>query len=145
MLAAAGSATTTGAHLLTGGAATDDPGWFVRPALLEDVPANHPLSCDEVFGPTATLHAVSALDEEVAMANNVPQGLAAGVYTRDLAASDTLEAGLVKVNSPTTGVDFYLPFGGEKASSVGGRAQGKAAQDFFTSLHTVALAPGEKA
>jgi aldehyde dehydrogenase (NAD+) len=67
------------------------------------------------------------------------------VYTRDLsaalAAADALEAGLVKVNAPTTGVDFYLPFGGEKASSVGGREQGKAAQDFFTSIHTVTLAP----
>ena len=79
------------------------------------------------------------------MANDVPHGLVAGVYTRDLtaalAAADALEAGLVKVNAPTTGVDFYLPFGGEKASSVGGREQGKAAQDFFTSIHTVTVAP----
>jgi aldehyde dehydrogenase (NAD+) len=149
VLAAAGSATAAGARLLTGGVATDDPGWFVRPTLLEDVPADHPLSCDEVFGPIATLHAVPTLQEAVAVANNVPQGLAAGVYTRDLTAAlataDALAAGLVKVNAPTTGVDFYLPFGGEKASSVGGREQGKAAQDFFTSLHTVTLAPAEGA
>jgi acyl-CoA reductase-like NAD-dependent aldehyde dehydrogenase len=75
----------------------------------------------------------------------VEHGLAAGVYTRDLSAaltvSDALEAGLVKVNAPTTGVDFYLPFGGEKASSLGLREQGKAAQEFYTSLHTVTLAP----
>lgn len=147
VLAAADSATAAGARLLTGGAATDGPGWFVRPTLLEDVPAGHPLSCDEVFGPIATLRAVRTLQEAVAVANDVPQGLAAGVYTRDLSAalatSDALEAGLVKVNAPTTGVDFYLPFGGEKASSVGGREQGKAAQDFFTSLHTVTVYPSE--
>jgi aldehyde dehydrogenase (NAD+) len=38
-------------------------------------------------------------------------------------------------------VDFYLPFGGQKASSLGGREQGKAARDFFTSVHTVTIAP----
>ena len=147
VLGSARSAVAQGARLLTGGAAPDRPGWFVSPTLLEDVPADHPLSCDEVFGPVATLRAVRTLDEAVAVANAVPQGLAAGIYTRDLSvalmASDTLEAGLVKVNAPTTGVDFYMPFGGEKASSVGGREQGKAAQDFFTSTHTVTLAPSE--
>jgi alpha-ketoglutaric semialdehyde dehydrogenase len=161
VLAAAGSATAAGARLLTGGlrgpqgeatraglaggAAADGPGWYMRPILFENVPADHPLSCDEVFGPIATLRAVRTLQEALAMANDVPQGLVAGVYTRDLtaalAASDALDAGLVKVNAPTTGVDFYLPFGGEKASSVGGREQGKAAQDFFTSIHTVTVAP----
>ena len=48
---------------------------------------------------------------------------------------------MVKVNAPTSGVDFYLPFGGEKSSSLGPREQGKAAQDFYTSLHTVTIAP----
>ena len=38
------------------------------------------------------------------------------------------------------GVDFYLPFGGEKDSSFGGREQGKAAQEFYTSIHTVTVA-----
>jgi aldehyde dehydrogenase (NAD+) len=69
----------------------------------------------------------------------------AGLYTADLnaalTAGEQLEAGLVKVNAPTSGVDFYLPFGGEKASSLGGREQGKAARDFYTSVHTVTIAP----
>jgi len=145
VLAAADSAADAGARLLTGGAAADGAGWYVRPTLFENVPADHQLSCDEVFGPIATLRSVNTLQEALAVANDVQQGLVAGVYTRDLsaalAAADALEAGLVKVNAPTTGVDFYLPFGGEKASSVGGREQGKAAQDFYTSVHTVTLAP----
>jgi len=145
VLAAADSAADAGARLLTGGAAADGAGWYVRPTLFENVPADHQLSCDEVFGPIATLRSVTTLQEALAVANDVQQGLVAGVYTRDLsaalAAADALEAGLVKVNAPTTGVDFYLPFGGEKASSVGGREQGKAAQDFYTSVHTVTLAP----
>ena len=139
------AAVAAGGRLLTGGRRLDRPGWFVGPALLEDVPLDHPLSCEEVFGPIVTLHPASTLDEAVRIANRVEQGLAAGVHTRDLSAalavSDRLEAGLVKVNAPTTGVDFYLPFGGEKASSYGSREQGKAAQDFYTSVHTVTLAP----
>ncbi|MEU4680461.1 hypothetical protein [Micromonospora sp. NPDC023737] len=69
------------------------------------------------------------------------------VFTRGLTAAlataDALEAGLVKVTAPTTGVDLHLPFGIEKASSVDGRERGKAAQVLFTSLRTAPLAPGE--
>jgi acyl-CoA reductase-like NAD-dependent aldehyde dehydrogenase len=144
----AAAAVAAGGRLLTGGRRLDRPGWYLGPALLEDVPLDHRLSCEEVFGPIVTLHPAVTLKEAVGIANRVEQGLAAGVYTRDLSAalavSERLEAGLVKVNAPTTGVDFYLPFGGEKASSVGPREQGKAAQEFYTSVHTVtlALAPG---
>ena len=142
---AAAAGVAAGGRLLTGGQRLDRPGWFVGPAVLEDVPLDHPVSCEEVFGPIVTLHPASSIDEAVRIANGVEQGLAAGVHTRDLSAalsvSDRLDAGLVKVNAPTTGVDFYLPFGGEKASSVGPREQGKAAQEFYTSVHTVTLAP----
>jgi aldehyde dehydrogenase (NAD+) len=88
---------------------------------------------------------VDTVEQAVALANDARYGLAGAVYTTNLAAaldvSSRLEAGLVKVNAPTTGVDFYLPFGGEKDSSLGPREQGKAAQEIYTSTHTVALAP----
>jgi aldehyde dehydrogenase (NAD+) len=88
---------------------------------------------------------VSSLDDAITAANNVRQGLVAGVYTADLAAalraSHALAAGMVKVNAPTAGVDFYLPFGGIKDSGYGGKEQGKAAVDMFTSSHTVTIAP----
>jgi aldehyde dehydrogenase (NAD+) len=58
--------------------------------------------------------------------------------------TDGLAAGQIKVNAPTTGVDFYLPFGGERDSSYGPREQGKAAQDFYTALHTVTVAPARR-
>jgi acyl-CoA reductase-like NAD-dependent aldehyde dehydrogenase len=140
-------AVAQGGRVLTGGKPVGDDGWFAAPTLVEGVPAGHTLACDEVFGPIALLQTARSLDEAIATANGVPHGLAAGIYTRDLSvalrASDALEAGLVKVNAPTTGVDFYLPFGGEKASSIGQREQGKAAQDFYTSTHTVTMAPRE--
>lgn len=145
-----GSATDAladGGRVLTGGKPVREDGWFAAPTLVEGVPAGHTLACEEVFGPIALLQTAGSLGEAIATANGVQHGLAAGIYTRDLSvalmASDALEAGLVKVNAPTTGVDFYLPFGGEKASSIGQREQGKAAQDFYTSTHTVTMAPCE--
>lgn len=145
VLAAAEDAERVGGRVLTGGVALDQDGWFVAPTVVEGVPANHTLACEEVFGPICLLQATADVDDAIALANSVPYGLTAAVYTRDLATalatSQRLDAGQIKVNAPTTGVDFYLPFGGEKASSVGPREQGKAAQEFFTSLHTITLAP----
>lgn len=144
VVAAAQSATVAGGRVITGGRMLDGPGWFVAPTLIEQAPADHQLARHEVFGPIALLQTVDTADQAVELANSVQYGLAAAVYTAELTAaldiSSQLEAGLIKVNAPTTGVDFYLPFGGEKGSSIGGREQGKAAQDFYTSTHTVALA-----
>ncbi|HEX3003153.1 MAG TPA: aldehyde dehydrogenase family protein [Angustibacter sp.] len=144
VLQAAESARAAGGRLLTGAAPVPDDGWYVGPTVVEGVPADHELACDEVFGPICLLQQARDVDDAVAMANGVRFGLAAGLYTNDLDAvlslTGRLDAGLVKVNAPTSGVDFYLPFGGEKASSIGGREQGKAAHDFYTSVHTVTIA-----
>jgi aldehyde dehydrogenase (NAD+) len=138
-------AVTQGGRVLTGGGNAGSTGWFAAPTLVEGVPAHHTLACEEVFGPIALLQGAATLEEAISKANGVPHGLVAAVYTADLTAalraSDELEAGLVKVNAPTTGVDFYLPFGGEKSSSIGPREQGKAAQDFYTSTHTITVSP----
>jgi aldehyde dehydrogenase (NAD+) len=145
VLEAAASAVRAGGRIVTGGGAVDRDGFFVEPTVVLGAPADHVLACDEVFGPIALVQAAADIEEAVALANSVRYGLAAAVYTRDLDAalriSARLEAGLVKVNAPTTGVDFYTPFGGEKDSSIGPREQGKAAVEFYTSTHTVTLAP----
>lgn len=143
--AAAASAVAAGGRVLTGGQNLDGEGYFVRPTLVENAPIDHLLACSEVFGPIALLQTADTAEQALTVANDARYGLAAAVYTTNLAAalevSSRLEAGLVKVNAPTTGVDFYLPFGGEKDSSLGPREQGKAAQEVYTSTHTVALAP----
>ncbi|MEO7125749.1 MAG: aldehyde dehydrogenase family protein [Nakamurella sp.] len=143
--AAASSAVDAGGRILIGGNAIDGDGYFVQPTVVEGAPIDHLLACDEVFGPIALLKTAESAEEALKVANGVRYGLAAAVYTSNLATaldlSNRLEAGLVKVNAPTTGVDFYLPFGGEKDSSLGSREQGKAAQEIYTSTHTVAIAP----
>jgi aldehyde dehydrogenase (NAD+) len=67
------------------------------------------------------------------------------VFTGDLDAAlrlaDRLRSGLIRVNQPTTGVDFHAPFGGSGESSYGPREQGLAARELYTATHTLAIAP----
>jgi aldehyde dehydrogenase (NAD+) len=113
--------------------------------VVDEIPTDHVLAREEVFGPICAIQHADDIDEAVALANGVAAGLVAAVYTRDLDAAldigSRLDTGMIKVNAPTAGVDFHLPFGGEKSSSYGPREQGKAAQDFYTSIHTITLAP----
>ncbi len=146
VLEAADGARRVGGRVVTGGTAPDRKGWFVQPTLVEGVSPQAELAQNEVFGPIAVLLPAPDVDEAVAIANGVPFGLSAAVFTTDLdralAVSGRLAAGMVKVNAPTSGVDFYAPFGGIKGSSYGPREQGKAARDFYTWTQTVTVSPG---
>ncbi|MFP8884573.1 MULTISPECIES: aldehyde dehydrogenase family protein [Streptomyces] len=146
------SALSTGARALAGGGRRGSgaaAGWYVDPVLLENVPAAHELHRREIFGPIAVLSGAADFDEAVQAANSGHYGLVASLHTGDLAkalsAVDRLTAGMLRVNAPTTGVDFHLPFGGEKDSSYGMREQGHAAMDFYTSSRTVSLLPAASA
>ncbi|MCW2899584.1 MAG: aldehyde dehydrogenase [Streptosporangiaceae bacterium] len=149
VLAAAEGARAEGGRLLTGGSTAADLGWFVGPTIVDGLPVGADLLREETFGPICAIVQADSVDDAVRQANDVRYGLAAAVYTGDLDAAlrvtDGLAAGQIKVNAPTTGVDFYLPFGGERDSSYGPREQGKAAQDFYTALHTVTVAPARRA
>jgi aldehyde dehydrogenase (NAD+) len=144
VVAAAREAEQSGGRVLTGGTVPLGDGWYVAPTLVDGVAADARVAQEEVFGPFAAVLTAPDTEHAVALANGVRYGLAAAVFTRDLDAAlgvaDQLEAGLVRVNSPTSGVDFYAPFGGEKESSYGPREQGKAARDFYTSVRTVTVA-----
>ncbi|MEV8328504.1 aldehyde dehydrogenase family protein [Kitasatospora sp. NPDC059812] len=146
LTAAVDSAVAAGATLLTGGRAPERDGWYLEPALLTDVPAEHPLAREEFFGPIALLHAAADLDEAITLANDTPHSLSTSVHTRSLdvalAAADRLDAGMIRVNAPSSGVDFHLPFGGAKGAAHGEREQGQAALDFYTVSRTVSLLPG---
>ncbi|MFE5581969.1 aldehyde dehydrogenase family protein [Kitasatospora sp. NPDC056531] len=146
VMGAVSSAVAAGASVLTGGRIPERAGWYVEPTLLTDVPGEHPLAREEFFGPIAVLHAAADLDEAIALANDTPHSLATSVHTRSLdvalAAADRLDAGMIRVNAPSSGVDFHLPFGGTKGASHGDREQGRAALDFYTVSRTVSVLPG---
>jgi aldehyde dehydrogenase (NAD+) len=145
VVAAAEEAAAAGGRLLTGGTAGDGGGWFVAPTLVDRLAPDARLAQEEVFGPIAVVLAVADEDEAVRVANGVRYGLVGSVFTRDLDRALTLAArldtGMIRVNAPTSGVDYLAPFGGEKDSSFGPREQGKAARDFYTSTRTITILP----
>jgi aldehyde dehydrogenase (NAD+) len=135
----------SGGRVLTGGKALDVPGYYLAPTVVElDSPAG-PLATEEVFAPVAALIRAETADEAVAIANAVRYGLVAAVFTSDLGGAlrltRRLEAGMIRVNAPTSGVDFQAPFGGSKESSYGPREQGLAARAFYTESRTVLIVP----
>ncbi len=131
-----------GAELVTGGERLqrDTEGHFLRPALFAGATNDMRIAREEVFGPVACVIRVRDYDEALAVANDTEFGLSAGIVTQSLAHAThfkrAVQAGMVMVNLPTAGVDFHVPFGGRRASSLGPREQGTYAAEFFTTVKT---------
>jgi acyl-CoA reductase-like NAD-dependent aldehyde dehydrogenase len=145
LVAAANGAPGDGGRLVTGGVALDGPGLFFTPAVVDGQDPSARLAQEEVFGPIVTVLRASSAEQAVEISNGVPFGLVTSVFTRDLDSAltvvDGLETGMIRVNMPTSGVDFHAPFGGEKQSSFGPREQGKAARELYTTTHTITVGP----
>jgi acyl-CoA reductase-like NAD-dependent aldehyde dehydrogenase len=131
-----------GAKLAFGGEtiSRDNPGFYLQPTLFTEATNQMRISREEIFGPVASVIRVKDYDEALATANDTPFGLSAGIATTSLKHATHFkrnsEAGMVMVNLPTAGVDFHVPFGGRKGSSLGSREQGKYASEFFTVVKT---------
>ncbi|MET0512580.1 MAG: succinic semialdehyde dehydrogenase [Thermoleophilaceae bacterium] len=115
-----------GARVLAGGNRRDDDGHYYEPTLLVDV--DHDMTCmrEETFGPTLPVMKVADADEAVRLANDSEYGLAASVWTKDVAKGERLarriEAGAVTVNDAQINyVALELPMGGWKSSGLGSR------------------------
>jgi aldehyde dehydrogenase (NAD+) len=96
-----------------------------------------------VFAPVLAILRVPGLDDALRVANSVAFGLSASVFTRSLDKAmrfaREIEAGMVRVNGETAGVEPQAPFGGMKASSSFSREQGQAAKDFYTQIKTISV------
>ena len=138
-----------GAELLTGGGKPDDPalaeGYFVAPAVFDRVKPSMTIAREEIFGPVLALIEAGDLAEAIELANDTEYGLSASLYTRDIGSALAFiretEAGLVRINAETAGVELQAPFGGMKGSSSHSREQGQAAIEFYTSVKTVFVKP----
>lgn len=115
------------------------PGHYMSPALFLAKP-EHRIAREEVFGPIACVLRAEDYEHALALANDTPFGLCAGICTTSLKHAMHFkrhaEVGMTMVNLPTAGVDFHVPFGGRKGSSYGPREQGRYAAEFYTTVKT---------
>jgi succinate-semialdehyde dehydrogenase/glutarate-semialdehyde dehydrogenase len=111
-----------GARVLLGGKSLDGPGFFYPPTVITDIDPGSEIVRNEIFGPVAALSPFDTTDEAIALANDTEFGLAAYVYTADLAkglrVSERIESGMVGLNRGTIS-DPAAPFGGMKQSGLG--------------------------
>ena len=116
-------------------------GFYIQPTIFENVTSNMAIAQEEVFGPFIALIKVDSIKEGLEVANDVQYGLSASIFTTNIAHMlsfiNEMDAGLVRINAESAGVELQAPFGGMKQSSSHSREQGEAAKEFFTSIKTV--------
>ena len=133
-----GARLLTGGERLTGG--VHARGYFSSPAVMTDVAPSMRVAQEEIFGPVLGVLPARDLDHAIEIANGIRFGLSAAICTRSLTSAyefiNRVDAGLVMVNLPSAGVEYHVPFGGSKESSMGMREQGPVAVDFYSEWQT---------
>lgn len=129
----------SGSHGVPGSSST---GYFIEPTVFDGVFSDMRIAREEIFGPVLSVFEVKNVDEAIDLANDSEFGLTACICTSSLSSAmefaDRVQAGVVKVNRPTIGLELQVPFGGiKKSSSDTFKEQGEEGMDFYTRIKTV--------
>ncbi len=125
-----------------GGERPDHPGYFIRPAIVRDIPEGARLIEEEQFGPVLPVMKYSSEEEAIARANNTLYGLGASIWSADegraYRLADRLEAGTVWVNNHMN-LQSQVPFGGTKQSGIGSELGPEGLHE-FTQIRVINIA-----
>jgi aldehyde dehydrogenase (NAD+) len=128
-----------GARLVAGGSRVGSKGYFIEPTIFDGVTNRMKIAREEIFGPVLSVIPFKSVEDGLAEGNSTTYGLAAAVWTRDVAkalkAAKAIRAGTVWVNAYNL-FDAALPFGGFKESGFG-REMGSAGLDHYTEVKSV--------
>lgn len=117
-------------------------GYYLKPTVFDDVPADHLLAQEEIFGPVLTVTTFETEEEAISIANGTPYGLVAGVWTENAGRAhriaNELQCGQVFINHYGAGGGIAMPFGGYKKSGFG-REKGLEALKNYTQVKNVSL------
>jgi 1-pyrroline dehydrogenase len=129
------------AKVLTGGGSNGDRGFFVQPTVITEVGQEDEIVQKEVFGPVVTVQRFADDDQALAWANDVPYGLSASVWTRDIGralnAARKLQFGTVWINDHIPLVS-EMPHGGYKQSGYGKDLSAYSLEDYTQIKHVMA-------
>lgn len=139
------TARSEGATIAAGGTGQGDTGWYVKPTLFTGASNDMRIAQEEIFGPVLTSIRFTSEEEALQIANDIPYGLTAYLWTSDLTRAmrftDKLEAGMIWVNSENVR-HLPTPFGGVKASGIG-RDGGDWSFEFYMEQKHIGFAMGQ--
>ena len=134
-----------GARLMAGGKRVEGAGYYIEPTVFADVTDDMTIAREEIFGPVMSVLTFGEEEEAIARANDTDFGLAAGVFTQDLArahrVASRFEAGTCYINTYNL-TPVEAPFGGMKMSGVG-RENSKAAIEHYSQLKSIYVCLGD--
>jgi alpha-ketoglutaric semialdehyde dehydrogenase len=121
--------------------AKETKGYYIKPTIVEGLKPTAALSCEEIFGPVATLHSVKNIFGALELANSSQYGLTSAIHTRDVDRAmwfaQNVNAGVANINLGTFGSEPHMPFGGFGASGNGTREPGLEALDVYSELKNI--------